>query len=136
MPDEAGPACSSRSDRATRRALRAVPGDQKKPDFLQGRLHRNFLPPIQEQQPAVARLESGSAVQSNFFGPHGHGPGGVAKSPRSFENIGESVAGGLDRQGLPASRGHGYVKVYRVGGDSVDRPFLAPEGTADDANTS
>jgi hypothetical protein len=40
----------------------------------------------------------------------------------------------FDRQRPAHARGHEHVQIARIGGDAVDRTFLAPELAADDAH--
>src|ERR1700676_4078525 len=64
----------------------------------------------------------------------GGGLAGVAEFAGACEDVGEGVAGSLNRERFAAAGSYGDVDVDGIGGDAVDGAALAPEAAADETH--
>src|ERR1700691_1278798 len=71
---------------------------------------------------------------SDRFGGHREWAGCIAKLSAPREYVGEGVACGLHREGLPAARSHRHIQAHRVRRDAIHGTGLTPKLAANHAH--
>src|SRR4029077_3520114 len=99
--------------------------------FVAG-LHDDFVAAIEEDEGAIIGSGGRGGVEpAHRLGGHRQGLAGVAEFAGACEDVGESVASGLDGQSFPAAGGYGHIEIDGISGDAIDWAALAPETAAD-----
>src|SRR5262249_46182161 len=137
MPAAAVLAYSSRWDHTMRRALRAACQRQGEIGY-----HRHL--PVPSLRPRDQRVSATgcplrqAALCQPFdsFCWHCKRTRGIAEFSAAREDIGESMASGLDRKRLSSAWRNRHVEIDWISGNSIHWALLSPKGAAHDPHVS